>query len=182
MNQQTVETKQVAPVTTPQPQATVRHGLIAGLFAGVVFAVFEMIAAAAMGASVLAPFQMFASVLLGVRAMEGSLTLGVFLVGLIVHFVLAGAFGALWGTIVRAVSPEVRQSFGAHSALAAGYGLALWLVNFQIIARILYPWFLAANQLVQIVLHMVCYGLPLGLFLVARLRPMGRLFQRRVTP
>lgn len=150
----------------------VRSGAIAGLLAGAVFAVFEMIVAAAMGMGIGGPWKMFASVLLGKSAMA-QLTFGVFIVGFIVHFALAALFGAAWGAIAKKVPTSIRYGVGGHTAAAMLYGLAIYLINFQIIARLAYPWFLGANQGAQIVLHVLAFGLPLGLFLVSRLRAMG---------
>jgi hypothetical protein len=43
----------------------------------------------------------------------------------------------------------------------------VWFVNFQIIARVLYPWFLGAPQFLQAVMHGLFFGLPLALIYAA---------------
>lgn len=152
-----------------------REGLVGGLIAGAIFAFAQMLVAAGMGTSMAAPWALFASILLGQNAVNGPFTLGIFIVGFIVHFVLSALFGLLWGAIAKSVAPNVRDSFGAHGVAAAIYGLLLWLVNFQVIARVVYPWFLQTNALAQLLLHALAFGMPLGLYLAARLRPLDHL-------
>ncbi|WP_373047687.1 hypothetical protein [Vulgatibacter sp.] len=149
-----------------------REGLIGGLLAGAVFALAEMLVSAAMGGSIFGPWAMFASILLGSSALSAEFTLGIFIVGFVVHFVLSALFGLIWGATAKSVSRGIRDSWGAHAVAAMIYGLVIWLVNFQVIARVVYPWFLQTNALAQILLHALAFGLPLGLYLTARLRPI----------
>jgi hypothetical protein len=148
------------------------EGAVGGLIAGAVFAVASMVVVAAQGGPLLAPWRMFASVLLGEGALAGPMTLGIFVVGFIVHFALSAVFGAIWGVVAAAVSPGVRDSYGSHSAAGGIYGLVLYLVNFQILARLLFPQFLATGAVAQILLHILAFGVPLGLYLTSRLRPV----------
>lgn len=157
-----------------------REGLIGGLVAGAVFAVAEMLLAAAMGVSMLMPWAFSASILLGQEALTAPFTLATFIIGFVVHFVLSALFGLIWGATAKSVSRGIRDSYGPHALAAMIYGLVVWLVNFQVIARIVYPWFLGTNALVQLLLHALAFGLPLGLYLCARLRPIeGRAARRR---
>lgn len=159
-----------------------REGILGGLVAGVIFAVVQMIVAGAAGMGAMAPWRMFASIVAGRGALVGEMTFGLFLLGFIVHFVLSALFGMIWGAIARGLPYEVRTSWGQHAAGAMAFGFVLWLVNFQVIARVAYPWFLGMNQLAQVLLHVLAFGLPLGLYLVARLRPGEPIeMRRRVT-
>ena len=50
------------------------------------------------------------------------------------------------------------------------YGLALYLVNFQIIARLFFPWFVderGPGQVVEIIVHPLAYGLVLVPFFLS---------------
>lgn len=143
-----------------------RKGTIAGLVGGAVLVLAQMVVAG----DTAAPWRMFASIPLGREALTGPMTLGIFLLGFIVHFALSALFGLLWGLVARKVPPETRRSWGPHAGLAMAYGLALYLVNFQLIARAAFPWLVPAGGVVQAVLHVIAYGLPLGLALVAQLR------------
>lgn len=139
-----------------------------GLVAGFIFAVVEIIASVAMGGPALMPVRMFASVVLGQGALTGALSLGwVIVVGLVVHFALSALFGLIYGALESRMGVEGRTSWGRQSALGLLFGAAVWLVNFQIIARLIYPWFLAAPQFLQLMLHAVAFGLPLGLMFAA---------------
>lgn len=154
--------------------AVLREGLVAGLVAGTVFAVFQMILALATGQPIWTPWAYAASVLLGQSALALPFSLSFFIVGFLIHYALSALFGLVWGAIAKSVAPSVRDSYGGHSAAAMMYGLLLWLVNFQVLARIFWPWFLEVSLPGQILLHIVTFGLPLGLYLATRLRPIDR--------
>jgi len=50
----------------------------------------------------------------------------------------------------------------------------LWLIDFQLLGRLFYPWFLELPQAPHAILHALTFGLPLGLvygLLAARRHP-----------
>ena len=155
-----------------KPFSRIRDGLIGGLIAGWVFAVAQMIAAMAAGTATQLPWRMAASVLRGRGAIGADWTFGLWLSGAVMHFGLSSLYGLAWAAIAYKLWPLIRTSLGKHSALAAGYGLLLWLLDFQIIARAAFPWFLSTNVLAQMLLHMLAFGLPLGLYMEARLHTL----------
>lgn len=138
-----------------------RNGLGLGMAAGGVLLVAEVIAAVAGGESVLTPLRLASSVLLGQQGLTGLLGASV-VVGLLFHFILSAALGLAYTSINKRLSPEGRTSLARQAAVGMLFGVAVWLVNFQIIARLLYPWFLGPSQLVQVLLHALFFGLPLG--------------------
>jgi hypothetical protein len=116
------------------------------------------------------PWRLAASLLLGPGAVSATVTPGLALTGLLVHLVLSAFFGMLWSVAARLLWPRLRDSTGSHLALAALYGAGLWLLNFQLVARGMFPWFLSYDSPVQVLLHAVAYGLPLGLYVATRVR------------
>lgn len=95
----------------------IREGLAFGLVAGLLFAVFEVIATVAMGGPALNPFRMFSSVVLGVDAMQ-EISIGTaFVVGLIVHLALSGAFGIIYGVVSARMSGATRVSWGKQASM-----------------------------------------------------------------
>jgi hypothetical protein len=159
-------------------QTILGQSVVGGLIAGAILAAAMMIYTAAAGMGAGAPWQLFASVLLGAPALQ-ALTFGVFLVGFIVHFVLSALFGLIWGFAAAGVPKSIRDGLGSHGAAAGIFGLVLWVVNVQLIARGFYPWFLEMNQLVFALAHVLFFGLPLGLYLASRLQPMEGVPVRR---
>jgi len=145
---------------------SVGEGITAGVIAGVIFAGMEIIAAAMMGNPALMPVRMFASVVLGRGAMEAPLGTTL-VVGTIAHLVLSAIFGLVYGLVSARSSEPTRTSFGRQAAVGILFGLAVWFVNFQIVARILFPWFLEAPQFLQAMLHGLFFGLPLALVYAA---------------
>jgi len=138
-----------------------RRGLFAGLIAGVILLLAEVLAAVAAREPPFTPLRMAASVVLGRGALADTAPGTVSLAGLVVHFLLAGVFGMLYGELRSRVQGETSWALDALRGLA--YGAVLWLIDFQLLARLLAPWFLETSQVVQLVLHALFYGVPLGI-------------------
>lgn len=150
-----------------------KQGFWFGIAAGIIFGIMEMIGAALMGDPLLMPLRMFASVVLGQAALSTTPLSTAVIVGTIAHLVLSGIFGFVFGFIASRLSADTRRSWGAQVAIGLLFGAALWLVNFQIIARALYPWFLNTPQLLQVLMHALFFGLPLALFYASAERSAG---------
>jgi hypothetical protein len=155
----------------------VKEGIGFGIVAGVIFALMETVAAAGMGDPPLMPFRMFASIVLGEAALETIGTGTAFLVGSIVHLVLSGVFGLVYGVLNSRLSVEARTAWTSQAGIGLAFGAVLWLVNFQVIARIAFPWFLMAPQFAQLMLHALFFGLPLGLMYAAAERRTHRVWR-----
>jgi len=176
-----IERREVRLDPTAKFQRLIIEGAIGGVIAGVIFAVAEMITMRALGGSVGTPWILFATVLLGPAALEAGLTVGVWFAGFFVHFLLSAVFGSIWGLIAGLLVPRsIRDSWGAHTGAAAIFGLFLYIVNFRVLATLVFPWFLAAGALGQILIHVFALGLPLGLWLTARARPIDRRVEQAV--
>lgn len=79
--------------------------------------------------------------------------------GVVIHLVLA----IVYGLIFAAVATMLRGP-GALIGLGCIFGLALWLVNFCVIAPTAFPWFLEADPVVQFIAHTFFFGAVLGLW------------------
>ncbi len=145
---------------------SVKTGIGFGLIAGIIFAVGEVVLALAMGMPALEPFRMFASVVFGAGALEFG-PWAALIGGGIVHLVLAGLFGLIYGLINTRLPLEAHTNAGTQTVLGLVFGAAIWILNFQIIARVAYPWFLDLPQFMQFLLHAVLFGVPLGLLYAA---------------
>jgi len=151
-----------------------KEGLGFGIIAGIIFAMMEVVGAAMMGNPPLMPIRMFASVLLGQSALEATPMGTAFIVGSLVHMALSGAFGVVYGLINARFSPETQTRWGRQVGIGLVFGAMLWLVNFQIIARALYPWFLTTPQFLQMMMHAMFFGLPLALMYAGAERRIAR--------
>lgn len=140
-----------------------KEGLGFGIIAGVIFGVVEIIAAAMMDNPLLMPLQMFASIVMGQEAFAETAGGGTLLTGIIVHLVLSAIFGVVYGVVNAQFGAATQTSWGRQIGVGAAFGFALWLVNFQIIARLFYPWFLGTPQFLQMMMHVLFFGLPLAL-------------------
>lgn len=150
-------------------------GVPAGLAAALVLAAAEMVAAGLAGRPLYDPYRMFATLLLGEGALDQSLAL-VMPVGVLTHLTLAAIYGAVYAFLVRSLTATVSTGLGAGLLLGAVYGFAVWFLDIQTVGRALYPWFLARPAGLQIVMHVVFFGAPLGLFHAA----LGRRTARRL--
>jgi uncharacterized membrane protein YagU involved in acid resistance len=145
----------------------VREGLGFGIVAGIIFAAMEMAGAAMMGNSAFMPLRSFASIVLGRSAMDTTSLGSVLLVGIIVHLALSAGFGLVYGLVNAMFSQKTETSWGRQVGPGLLFGAMIWLINFQMIARLAYPWFLAMPQFLQMLMHGMFFGLPLALMYAA---------------
>jgi hypothetical protein len=143
----------------------VRQSAIGGLIAGVVFALFQMIAAVTGGDSVFAPLRLIAAIAVGPEALEPTYPLASAVgIGMVVHLVLSLLFGLLFG-IGSVVVPAIEFNATSIIFVAAVYGFVLWAVNFNLIAPGIFPWFTETDAALQIVAHTIFFGAALGFYL-----------------
>jgi hypothetical protein len=140
-----------------------RQGAIAGIVAGIVFAAFEMIVSALLTgpAAFFMPLRMIGAIALGPEALDpGYSIMTAGFAGVVVNLVLAIVYGVIFGEIAAMLR-------GQAAFIAAGtiFGIALWLVNFYVIAPVAFPWFLDASPLVQFIAHAFFFGSVLGYYL-----------------
>jgi hypothetical protein len=139
------------------------EGIRASLVAGTLFGALEILGALLVQGAPLLPMESAASLLIRERAYQpGYLAFSVPL-GIAVHFSLAILYGYAFGLMSTETRLRTRLNFGREALLGSGFGLLIWVVNFMIIARGLYPWLLTTNQLAQALLHAFAFGLPLSL-------------------
>ena len=158
----------------PASRSWVIAGLVGGIIAGIVFAMFEMIMAAIMGDGFFAPLMMIGAIVLGQGALpmpEPTIGLSTIVpVGIAVHMVLSMLYGVVFGAVASSVG-FLRNNRWALIGVATVFGFALWIVNFYVVAPVLFPWFGMANPVVQFFAHTFFFGTVLGLLLAARTQP-----------
>lgn len=144
------------------------NGLLFGLAAGVVLALAEVVFALAAGDSPLRPLRMSAGMVLGPRVFGEGFPLGTMLpVGVGIHLAISAIVGLFYSILDAMLPPDGRGQWEFQAAVGMLYGIAVWLVDFQFVARGYYPWFLDVPQFPQIVLHSVFLGLPLAMLFTA---------------
>lgn len=132
----------------------VKEGLYAGLIAGAVFLVLEMLMVPLfLGESAWGPPRMIGAILLGEAALPPPATfnLGIVLVAIVLHFALSSVYGILLAAIIK------RRTEGSAILIGVLFGLALYLINFYLFTG-LFPWFAMARNWVSIVAHLVFGG------------------------
>jgi hypothetical protein len=156
-------------------RVAVRFGLgtivATGIIAGIIFAAFEMFAAALLmgpeGAAM--PLRMIGAMVLGSTALDPGYSLAVAaMTGVVVHMVLSIAFAGVFAVIASfvAVTTAGEVLTTARSLALAGivFGIALWLVNFYGVAPLAgWTWFPErTDPVVQFLAHALFFGCPVG--------------------
>lgn len=105
-----------------RPGNGVRAGLFAGLVGGLVLAVFRIATAVAAGGDAWQPLELAAAPLLGERALSPGFDLTALVLGLIIHFAIAAAWGATFGFFFHGLA--------ARGTVIAGalFGIAVWFM------------------------------------------------------
>ncbi|HUX85992.1 MAG TPA: hypothetical protein VMW65_03235 [Chloroflexota bacterium] len=150
--------------------STVKHSLIGGILAGMVFAMMEMVYGAFAKGSFFAPLKMIAS--LPLQQPPPQIPLGsAIVVGLITHMVFSMMFGLIAAVIISQV-PSAASSQSGIVIAASVVGLMLWPLNFYVIAPLLHaPWFATQTDWFWqgLVAHTIFFGTVLGMYLASRL-------------
>lgn len=150
------------------------NGVVAGVLAGLLIFTAELLATVGGGQPASALFRGAASIALGERALEDVRLATAIGVGTFVHFVISALYGLLYGALMSAAGRDLRRSLPGQAVLGGLFGLGVWLVNYQLVAAWRYPWFLGSPQGLQAAIHVLAYGVPLGLVLAAQERRPAR--------
>jgi ABC-type polysaccharide/polyol phosphate export permease len=147
----------------------IRHGLIGGVVAGIMFAIAAMIADWQMHGGLLMPLHMFASIPLQTPPALIDPVLAI-PIGLVMHLLFSLLFGVIAASIVTRF-PDLRRSPQATVTFGTVFGFLLMPINFYLFAQAInVPWFATeVNPAVQLTLHTVAFGTVLGLYLASQL-------------
>ena len=124
----------------------------AGLIAGLVFMMMEMVLVATVGGgSPWGPPRMIGAIALGKDVLPPPATFdaGVFVVAMMIHFVLSVVLAFLF----VAVASRMRLSRTAFILVGAAFGLLVYLVNFYILTAV-FPWFAGARGWITLLSHL----------------------------
>jgi hypothetical protein len=136
----------------------------AGVLAGLVLAVAEVVGATVAGRSPLLPLRMAASVLLGDSALDLVAPAPVVGVAILDHLVVSAILGVAYLVFAGQWAERWRGHPRSQALLGILFGTAVWLFNFQLVGRFATRWFLDTMQAPQWVAHAFFFGLPLAAF------------------
>ncbi len=139
------------------------RGAVGGVFAGLIFLLANMWFADSQGMPAVAPMLDISTIFHFSDQPEVSPENVA--IGLIVHLTLSMAFGIGFALVVPLLTNARMLVAGA-----VGFGVALYLFNFQVLGRLFFEWFQEGpNQLFELFIHAV-YGLLLLPFFASALR------------
>lgn len=147
-------------VTTESRKMDWKAAVLAGVIAGAVFLILEMIIVPLfLGMPPWAPVRMIAAIVLGPGVLPPPATFdaGIGLTAMIVHFLLSIVFVLVLAAIIR------RMSTAAAVLTGLIFGLALYLINFHLLTAV-FPWFADARNWVSIFAHLVFGGIAAWIY------------------
>jgi hypothetical protein len=140
------------------------RGAVGGAFAGLLFLLANMWYADSQGLPAVAPMLDISTIFHFSDQPEVSPENVA--IGLIVHMALSMGFGMAFALAVPLLTNARMLIAGA-----LGFGIALYLFNFQVLGRLFFEWFQEGpNQLFELFIH-AAYGLLLVPFFASSLRP-----------
>lgn len=160
------------PISAPQRRVAT-EGLGFGLIAGVIFEMMEMFGSAVTSGSPLEPLRMSASIVLGRDALDSHLGT-TYLLGFVVHLLLSALFGLIYLEIDAGLPTDAHERYGVQLGLGVVYRMLLWLINVELVAQTLFPWFLTPPPVVQLLLYALFFGAPLGVMFAGTERRVHR--------
>ncbi|MEG3190947.1 hypothetical protein [Lysobacter sp. D1-1-M9] len=130
----------------------------AGLIAGVVFMMAEMLMVAMFqGESAWGPPRMIAAMVLGQDVLQPpTFDIGIMMTAMMIHIPLSIIYGLALAALLR------RANAGTALMIGAAFGLAIYLINFYAIASMIFPWFAMARGWVSAIAH-IMFGAVAGL-------------------
>lgn len=143
----------------------IKHGIGYGILAGTIFAMGEMFINLFMGKEFFGPLRLIGSMVLGTQALMPTYSLLIAgIVGLIVHMMMSAIFGLIFFVLLTIFKQRSASILGLMIS-GSIYGLVLWVVNFLIIAPMLFPQFGMASQFWNgFIAHTFLFGGIIGLF------------------
>lgn len=143
---------------------------LAGLIAGVVFLMLEMaLVWMVQGMSPWGPPYMMAAMVLGADVLPAMGTWAVFdlkivMIAMMIHFPMAIIYGLLGAWLIHRFDLAVAVMIGA------GLGLAVYLVNFYIVAPMAFPWFEMGRNWIGVFAH-IMFGAVIAVSYIALRKP-----------
>lgn len=147
------------------------HAVTGGIIAGIVFAMAEMFINLIFGRPFFGPLRLISSIALGAEALDPAYSLvTAAVVGLIIHMILSAIYGVIFVYLLF-YAGHLSTSTGLLLVFGSLFGLALWVINFLVIAPIAFPQFTQVDQFWNgFLAHTFFYGTVLGAY-VAMVRP-----------
>jgi hypothetical protein len=146
----------------------IKHGLIGGFIAGIIFAMGEMIEAWVVKGNPILPMHMIAGIPLQQEPMKIDPTTAI-IVGMIAHMLYSMVVGVIVAFIIAAV-PALRTSAVVTVVFTIVLGFLAWPLNFFIIAPLINaPWMPRDTNPVMQAIWDALFGLVLGLYLASQL-------------
>lgn len=117
------------------------HGINAGLTAGLVFILVQMVINLALNRSFFEPLRLMSTLGLGLEALDpGYSIVTASMIGLFIHLAVSAIFGIIFVFLIT-VSGQITVPTEKHLIYGTVYGLILWVVNYVIIAPLAWPQF-----------------------------------------
>lgn len=152
-----------------------KAGAWAGVIAGLVFLMLEMgLVWMAQGQSPFGPPHMMAAMVLGKEVLPppGSwapFDLKILITAMMIHFPVSIAYGLLGAWLVH------RFDWAGGLMIGATFGLAIYIVNFYVIAPVAFPWFEMGRNWIGAFSHVMFGAVLAGAYIALRRpRPTGR--------
>jgi uncharacterized membrane protein YagU involved in acid resistance len=146
-------------------------GVWAGLIAGVVFMMMEMLLVwLVQGQSPWGPPRMIAAMIMGEEVLPppATFSFGIMMVAMMIHFMFSIIYGLIGAWIVH------RFDMLAALGIGAVLGFAIYVVNFHIVVPAMFSWFVGARGGISILSHVV-FGMALtGSYVALRHRHVRR--------
>lgn len=139
-----------------------RLGAGPGVLAGTIFVIMLAALAAMNGQNPFFPLYLFASLVMGEGVLQVQ-SLGPLIIGTLVTVALSTLYGMLYTLFNPPSMLGDRTKWHLQALFGALFGALLWLINFQLFSRLLFPWLVATPQAVLLVSHALFFGLPLGM-------------------
>ena len=144
------------------------HGINAGLTAGLVFILAQMVINLAMGKAFFEPLRLISTLGLGLKALNPGYSLvTASMTGLFIHLTISAICGIIFVFLIT-VAGQVTVPTEKHLVYGTVYGLLVWIISSVIIAPLAFPQFGYLHPFWQgFVAYTFFFGTLLGVYTAA---------------
>lgn len=140
---------------------------LAGLIGGAFMALYEMIYFLGTYSVFWLPMNMVASIVPGFRPPLPTFNGAPTVTGIVLHLLLAAAWGVLYGVVVAALFPLAARSWRSATLLGLAWGTVVWAVMAALLSQVVLPYFTIVENPALMWIGNLIFGVATALFLYA---------------
>jgi hypothetical protein len=142
---------------------SIQNCIVYGFVVGPLLATAQVVTYLAFGLNAERPLRLAASLVEGPGIFTAADGASATFVAFCAYLLIAAFWGAVYGALSARAPTAVRRGYAEQASLGLFFGAFVWFVGFRVLGPLVAPWITSEPALPQLLLHMLAFGLPIGL-------------------